>query len=140
MTSKLTIKRVYHEKGAREEVLIPTSLPKKGKDDYYNFFLSGPCWHGENCTIKFHVIGSLSLVRTKYGFYETHSDIYKLFNESKGYGIELYKRAIQYALKNKLEVRSSSYRTFKASRLWQSKRLNSVFKIKKCKKRFKVIT
>lgn len=110
-------------------------LPKKPNDTGFEIRLYGddPCVYGKA------LLGSIDLVKTRFGFYETHCSLECRSYQNKGYGIALYSKAIELARKKKIELRSSTCFSDKAKRLWCSKRLRSKFKIKKCGKRFKVI-
>lgn len=49
----------------------------------------------------------------------------------QGLGILLYAKAIQWCLSNGCKVQSTGYTSRKAQRVWNSKRLNKLFLIKK---------
>ena len=105
----------------------PRSLPPHGKDPY--------------CIVKLthengETIGSVYLCKTKWGFWETHSEMWDESFRNQGYGIKMYSAAIRYARKRGWRVRSSLDYSEYAERVWCSRRLRKKHKIRKRGKRY----
>lgn len=84
------------------------------------------------------IIGYLIAVRTKYGFFETHSKVNYPYM-GRGYGAAMYKEAIKWLMKKGEKVQSSAIRTQDGEGLWNSKELRKHFRIKKTKTRYCVV-
>lgn len=95
---------------------------------YYDIWL--------HCTGEPHSIGGISIVQTKYGFWETHSHLSRDFHEL-GLGLYLYTCAFDVAMRDGFEVRSSLSASEEALRVWQSKTLRRAgYRITKKGKRY----
>lgn len=126
MKIQYSVKRLF--KGGYEETAEPRSINPKD-DPYYIFnFSHNSLW-----------IGDIVLIKTKYGFWETHSQLFYSYR-GQGLGTWMYAKVIQFALKKGLEVRSSLDTSEMAARVWRSKNLRRHFKIVKRGKRYAVIT
>lgn len=112
-------------------------------DEWYDYIVGGRRFSNKNIGYRFVLsigkkkIGSLDLILTYQGIYETHSQIIKEFR-GKGYGIKLYSIAINYALRKKWRVGSSKYASNLAINVWESKRLRKQFKIVRICNRYRV--
>ncbi len=65
--------------------------------------------------------------------YETHSDLDETWH-GFGFGIAMYDKAIEYALKNKKTIGSSCGPSSDAKRVWRSRTLRKKYRIKYDKK------
>lgn len=70
--------------------------------------------------------------------FETHSDIEEGLR-GKGYGILMYAKAILVGQSRGLRVVSTRYSSTEAVRVWKSKRLRKMFRIKKRDERYVVL-
>lgn len=112
-------------------------------DQWYDYIVGGRRFSRKNVGYRFcfflkkQKIGSLDLILTYQGIYETHSYLSTEFR-GKGYGIKLYSIAINYALRRKWKVGSSKYASNLAINVWESKRLRKLFKITRICNRYRV--
>ena len=83
-------------------------------------------------------LGDLVMVKTKYGFWETHCSGIPHDYKGKGLGIALYKEAIKEAKKRKIKLRSSLTTSPEAIRVWKSRRLRKQYRIVKQGNRYVV--
>jgi len=77
-------------------------------------------------------IGRVSLYRQLNGIYETHSYLNKKYRVLV-LGTKLYYKAIQWCLENGYSIRSSGNSSDEAMRVWQSKSIRKLFRIRKKK-------
>jgi len=80
-------------------------------------------------------VGYVDVLKTKFGFYETHSWIDEE-HRGKGFGKKLYARAFEYVMHKKQEIRSSTSPSIQAAQVWLSRELNNRYHIVKRKRRF----
>lgn len=78
------------------------------------------------------------IVKTRYGFWETHCDHLPEDYRGQGIGIELYRRAIEEAKRRNIKIKSSASPTIDAQRVWKSRRLRQHYRIVKRGSRFEV--
>ncbi len=83
-------------------------------------------------------LGYVNVVKTMHGFWETHSWIDPKIR-GRGFGIQVYSKAIAYCLKRGYTLKSSWEPSNDAIRVWQSKRLRTKYRIHKRGNRFCVI-
>lgn len=91
------------------------------------------------------LVGSISVWKTKWDFYETHcGGIRDHLMRNMGWGLELYYQMIKWAHENEMQIRSSKIKTKKnyinptALRVWESSRLRNEFHIRKKNGRYVV--
>lgn len=83
-------------------------------------------------------LGRVRVCETRYGFYETHAAMVERA-QGIGLGSKLYACTIAHAIKQNIEVRSSTHPTLQAHRVWEGKTLNEQFLIKRVGKRYKIL-
>ena len=84
-------------------------------------------------------VGHVAVVKAKRELWETHA---RLDDEEhgKGFGVLMYAKAIDVALKKGFKVASSDSPSEDAIRVWSSKRLNAMYRFRRRKdNRFHVI-
>lgn len=124
----LSCKVSQHEKGATGVCQVFDWDDYPDPDPYVEILLETKS--------EWRYIGRLNLVKTTYGFWETHSDVWELYWEM-GYGVLLYLLAAQYAELQGWELRSSAHRTDCADRLWESSRLRKAYHIEELENRYR---
>lgn len=120
----MKVKTTFYESGARDA--FPgqyISLATRGKDAWY-------CFEAKD-------IGWVALAKTRWGFWETHARLEKAYR-GRGYGLYLYGYAFDKMLKLGHEIKSSTTPSYKATRLWESKRLNDRYRIEFIGRRYHV--
>lgn len=84
------------------------------------------------------IIGQVDVIRTTYGFYETHSHLGSDYHNN-GYGIMMYAAAFDEAIKRRFDLRSSLMPTADARAVWCSRRLRARYDVKKVGRRYRLL-
>lgn len=124
----------FKKYGGRNRTRRPEFVtPKIGQDPYYLIIL-----YTKDADPP-RYIGELAIIKTKFGFWETHCCIESKY-QGQGLGVMFYRRAFKLALKKGLDLRSSIKQrmTYKAKRLWKSTTLRDEFNIFRVGQRYKV--
>lgn len=85
-----------------------------------------------------HIVGQVDVIKTVFGFYETHSLLNKIWH-GHGLGIEMYAAAFDEAFKRGFDIRSSLSPTSDARSVWCSRRLRERYTIRKVGNRYRVL-
>ena len=123
----MKVKVKHHSNGAAYQC-GSHSLPAES-DEFYSFTLF----------VDGQKVGEVIACKTKWGFWETHSDIYNSYHRGRGYGIYLYGYALNWMHRYGYEVRSSTTPSNAAIRLWNSTRLAQKFNVRYTGTRYKVL-
>ena len=83
-------------------------------------------------------IGWVDAVQTRWGFYETHSNLEEE-HQGLGFGTFMYRRVVDVCFRKGLDVRSSLRPSAAADRVWKSASLSQFYVVKRERKRWRIV-